>query len=108
MINKAPHKHHHLLQFAKTKGFLSPLWLLPNTDPDGVQRAFQELESFLHNAYQQNELTAMELSDVDEFIWKLKKTYAFKGWEGIAPYLLTFPTHSTQSANEGLYKPKFG
>lgn len=81
-------KHKRVVVFAKSKGFLSPLWLLPGSEPQRVQQAFQELDVFLKNSYQDGQFSDLTLGDIDSFMWQLKKTYAFKGWDGIAPYLL--------------------
>lgn len=81
-------KHKRVVVYAKSKGFLSPLWLLPDSEPEHVQQAFQELDIFLKNSYQEGHFTDLTLNDIDGFMWQLKKSYAFDGWDGIAPYLL--------------------
>ncbi len=104
MILRARKNRNKILQYAKSKGYITPLWLLPNTDADGVQRAFQELESFLQKAYRDGDLTNISLSDVEGFMWKLKKTFAFKGWEGLAPYMLSIPTQYKKSSTDTVGK----
>lgn len=80
--------HEKILSHAKRQGYLSPLWLLPQADGHAVKRAFDDLEHFLVREYQTGRLARISLTEVEDFIWGLKKTYAFHGWDGIAPYLL--------------------
>ena len=91
-------KFKRVVVYAKSKGFLSPLWLMPDSEPQRVQQAFQELDVFLKNSYQEGHLTELTLTDIDTFMWQLKKSYAFKGWDGIAPYLLA--KRMSQKAND--------
>jgi hypothetical protein len=95
-------RHQTILRYAKSKGFLTPLWLMPSTDADGVKRAFQELETFLHDSFSEDDLVDINLTDIKDFIWKLQKTYAYEGWEGIAPYLLRIPFRTDKPIVEGL------
>lgn len=82
-------KHKTILRFAKSQGMLSPLWLTPGADSKNVKRSFQELEKTLHKSLQDERLRGISLDDIDEFVWKLKKAFAFEGWEGIAPFLFS-------------------
>lgn len=82
-------KQKQIIRYARSKGFLSPLWLMPSSEPNLVKKAFQELESFLKEAYSDGEILEVSSQDVSDFMWKLKKDFAFKGWDGIAPLLLS-------------------
>jgi len=78
-----------ILKFAKSNGFLSPMWLLSNPPARRVTKAFEDLETFLRDSFLEGEIPDVTLDDVEDFIWGLKKSYAFDGWEGIAPFLLS-------------------
>lgn len=88
-MEKVSPKYRRVVVYAKSKGYLSPLWLMPNSEPQRVQQAFQDLDVFLKNAYQDGHISDVSLSEIDTFMWQLKKSYAFNGWEGIAPYLFS-------------------
>ena len=64
---------------------------MPNSKSRRVQEAFQELEDFLRKAYFDGGLEEVTIKDINDFVWKLKKTYAFEGWDGIAAYLIVLP-----------------
>lgn len=81
-----------ILRFAKSNGYLSPIWLMSHSDAQTVQNAFQELEGFLRRAYLDGKFRDSSLTEIENFIWLLKKKYAFHGWDGIAPYLLSSVT----------------
>lgn len=87
MENMSP-KYKSLIQYARSKGFLSPIWLFPNAKPERVKAAFQDLDRLLQKAYIEGELSEVTLKDISAFMWQLKKNFAFDGWEGIAPFLL--------------------
>jgi hypothetical protein len=80
-----------IISHAKANGFLSPIWLMPNSKSNRVQEAFQELEEFLRETYVDGDLNGISLKDINDFAWELKKTYAFEGWDGIAPFLMVIP-----------------
>ncbi len=92
-MNQVNAQYKPIVRFARANGFLSPLWLTPNSSATVVNTAFSELEDFLHNAYIQGELGFATLEDIDGFLWQLKKEFAYGGWEAIAPYLLANREH---------------
>lgn len=98
--NKVKEEFRVIVHFAKSKGLLSPLWLTPNSHADAVQDAFKQLETVLENAYRNDELRDISRDDLNDFIWHLKKEYAFSGWDGIAHYLLS-PVTTFQSNAQG-------
>lgn len=85
-----------IIRYAKSKGYLSPIWLLPNSNANRVQKAFHELDTFLNKSYLQGDILEVSLDDIEDFIWQLKKEFAFEGWDGIAPYLLSQARHKKE------------
>lgn len=65
------------------------MWLLSNPSARRIKQAFDDLETFLRDAFLEGDIPDVGLEDVESFIWNLKRSFAFDGWEGIAPFLLT-------------------